>query len=117
MHNSSTTKTMKQITNNIMMIEPVLFNYNTETALDNHYQKNNTDLTQNEIQQKALKEFNDFVSLLRSKKLMFMSLKTLKVLKHQILFFQIIGFHFTIQEKYFYFQCLQKIDGLKEDMI
>ena len=68
MHNSSTTKTMNQITNNIMMIEPVLFNYNTETALDNHYQKNNTDLTQNEIQQKALKEFNDFVSLLRSKK-------------------------------------------------
>ena len=55
---------MNQITNNIMMIEPVLFNYNTETAQDNHYQKNNTDLTQNEeIQQKALKEFKDFVSL------------------------------------------------------
>ena len=68
MHNSSTTKTMNQITNNIMMIEPVLFNYNTETAQDNHYQNNNTDLTQNEIQQKALNEFNDFVSLLRSKK-------------------------------------------------
>ena len=68
MYNSSTTKTMNQITNNIMMIEPVLFNYNSETALDNHYQKNSTDLTQNEIQLKALKEFNDFVSLLRSKK-------------------------------------------------
>ena len=40
MYNSSTTKTMKQITNNIMMIEPVLFNYNSETALDNHYQNN-----------------------------------------------------------------------------
>ena len=68
MYNSSTTKTMKQITNNIMMIEPVLFNYNTETAQDNHYQNNSTDLTQDEIQQKALNEFNDFVSLLRIKK-------------------------------------------------
>ena len=55
MHNSSTTKTMKQIKANIMMIEPVLFNYNTETAQDNHYQNNNTDLTQNEMIAKSIK--------------------------------------------------------------
>ena len=58
---------MKQITNNIMMIEPVSFNYNTETAINNYYQINNTVLSKEEIQQKALKEFKEFVSLLRSK--------------------------------------------------
>ena len=58
---------MKQITNNIMMIEPVSFNYNTETAINNYYQINNIALSKEEIQQKALKEFKEFVSLLRSK--------------------------------------------------
>ena len=58
---------MNQITNNIMMIEPVSFNYNTETAINNYYQINNTALSKEEIQQKALKEFKEFVSLLRSK--------------------------------------------------
>ena len=58
---------MKQITNNIMMIEPVSFNFNTETAINNYYQINNTALSKEEIQQKALKEFKEFVSLLRSK--------------------------------------------------
>ena len=57
---------MKQITNNIMMIEPVSFNYNTETAINNYYQINNTAISKEEIQQKALKEFKGFVSLLRS---------------------------------------------------
>ena len=58
---------MKQITNNIMMIEPVSFNYNTEAAINNYYQINNTALSKAEIQKKALKEFKEFVSLLRSK--------------------------------------------------
>ena len=53
---------MKQITNNIMMIEPVSFNYNTETAINNYYQINNTALSKDEIQQKALKEFKEFVN-------------------------------------------------------
>ena len=50
-----------------MMIEPVSFNYKTETAINNYYQINNTALSKEEIQQKALKEFKEFVSLLRSK--------------------------------------------------
>mgnify|MGYP001268199618 FL=1 len=44
---------MSQITNSIMMIEPVLFNYNSETAVNNYYQKNNQKITQQEIQDKA----------------------------------------------------------------
>ena len=34
---------------------------------NNYYQINNTALSKEEIQQKALKEFKEFVSLLRSK--------------------------------------------------
>ena len=58
---------MKQITNNIMMIEPVLFNYNSETAVNNHYQISLLGISNNEIQKKALLEFKNFVKLLKSK--------------------------------------------------
>ena len=58
---------MKQITKNILMIEPVSFNYNTETALNNYFQKNDTNFSKSQIQKKALEEFNNFVKLLRSK--------------------------------------------------
>ena len=58
---------MKQITKNILMIEPVSFNYNTETALNNYFQKNDVNFSKSQIQKKALEEFNNFVKLLRSK--------------------------------------------------
>ena len=64
---TSTNKIMKQTTNNIMMIEPVLFNYNSETAVNNYYQSNNLTLSNEKVQQKAHDEFSEFVSLLRSK--------------------------------------------------
>ena len=58
---------MKQITKNILMIEPVSFNYNAETALNNYFQKIDANFSKSQIQKKALKEFNNFVKLLRSK--------------------------------------------------
>ena len=58
---------MKQITKNILMIEPVSFNYNAETALNNYFQKNDANFSKPLIQKKALEEFNNFVKLLRSK--------------------------------------------------
>ena len=58
---------MKQITKNILMIEPVSFNYNDETALNNYFQKNDANFSKSQIQKKALEEFNNFVKLLRSK--------------------------------------------------
>lgn len=58
---------MKQITKNILMIEPVSFNYNAETALNNYFQKSVTNFSKSQIQKKALEEFNNFVKLLRSK--------------------------------------------------
>ena len=58
---------MKQITKNILMIEPVSFNYNAETALNNYFHKSVTNFSKSQVQKKALKEFNNFVKLLRSK--------------------------------------------------
>lgn len=52
-----------QTTSHILMIRPVLFGYNAETAVNNAFQVQNTD---RDTQQKALKEFDDFVALLRS---------------------------------------------------
>ena len=57
---------MKQITNNIMMIKPVSFRYNEQTAVNNYYQKVLDNLTSNQIQEKALAEFNEFVTKLKN---------------------------------------------------
>ena len=69
MYNFAITKKMNQITRNIMMIEPVSFNFNAETALNNYYQKTDSSLSESQVQIKALAEFNNFVSLLRSKQI------------------------------------------------
>lgn len=45
------------------MIKPVSFGYNAETAVNNAFQVKNAD---ENVQQKALQEFNDFVSVLQS---------------------------------------------------
>ena len=56
---------MKQITNTILMIRPVSFRMNEQTAVNNYYQKELKALTSQEIQSKALKEFDVFVIKLR----------------------------------------------------
>lgn len=56
----------KQYTSTILMVEPVAFYYNPETAVNNYFQEETT-ASQEEIQQKALEEFNGMVSALRSK--------------------------------------------------
>jgi hypothetical protein len=50
-------------TNHLLMIRPVNFGYNPETAVNNAFQLQTTDAN---TQDKAVKEFDDFVSLLRS---------------------------------------------------
>ena len=57
---------MKQITNTIMMIKPVGFRYNEQTAVNNYYQQVLDDLTDEQTQEKALSEFNAFVDKLRN---------------------------------------------------
>jgi hypothetical protein len=50
-----------QTTSQLLMIQPVNFGFNAETAVNNTFQKN----IAGNIQEKALMEFNDFVDLLR----------------------------------------------------
>ena len=46
------------------MIRPVAFRMNEQTAVNNYYQHQLKDLSAEEIQLKALKEFDDFVAKL-----------------------------------------------------
>lgn len=56
----------KQITNHILMIEPVAFGFNEQTAMNNHFQQNDN-AEELEIQNMALSEFNQMVTVLKSK--------------------------------------------------
>ncbi|MDC9722128.1 MAG: arginine deiminase-related protein [Urechidicola sp.] len=56
---------MQQITNTIVMIRPVNFRMNEQTAVNNYYQKKLDDVLPATVQAKALKEFDDFVAKLR----------------------------------------------------
>ncbi len=50
-----------QHTSHILMIQPVHFDFNTETAINNRFQKNASDEL---LQSKAKKEFDDFIQVL-----------------------------------------------------
>lgn len=56
---------MKQITNTILMIRPVSFRMNEQTAVNNYYQKILDSLTPETIQFKALQEFDNLVDKLK----------------------------------------------------
>lgn len=55
-----------QITNNILMIRPVNFRMNEQTAVNNYFQED-IDVQNTTINSKAQQEFDDFVDVLRSK--------------------------------------------------
>lgn len=55
-----------QTTNTILMIEPVLFGFNAETAVNNYFQSKKVDETA-DLQKLALDEFRKMVELLRAK--------------------------------------------------
>ena len=54
----------KNITNKILMVRPVSFTFNEETAVNNHYQKKDNKPIQ-EIQNNALTEFDNMVEKLK----------------------------------------------------
>lgn len=56
----------KQITNHIMMIRPVAFHMNEQTAVNNYYQKVEEGIRPEEIQNQARKQFDQFVEKLRA---------------------------------------------------
>ena len=53
-----------QTTSHILMIRPVNFGYNAETAVNNAFQRESGD---GDVQHRARREFDDFVNILRSK--------------------------------------------------
>jgi len=59
----------RQITDTILMVRPANFDFNPQTASNNAFQDETTDLKSNEIQTLALQEFDGFVATLRSAKI------------------------------------------------
>src|SRR5690554_3929019 len=57
---------MNQTTNTILMIRPVQFRMNEQTAVNNYYQQKIEGLTPENANQKAQQEFDGFVERLRS---------------------------------------------------
>ncbi len=56
----------KQITTNILMIRPVAFRMNEQTAVNNYYQQVLDNLAPDEVQAKALEEFDNYVIKLKN---------------------------------------------------
>lgn len=57
---------IQQTTPNILMVRPAHFGFNEETAASNAFQQNDGELTPAQIRRKAIKEFDNFVQLLRA---------------------------------------------------
>lgn len=57
---------MQQITNTILMVRPVAFRMNEQTAVNNYYQKVLNELTPETVQEKAAQEFDAYVEKLRA---------------------------------------------------
>lgn len=57
---------MKQITNSILMIRPIAFRMNEQTAVNNYYQKVLEGISSEQIQKNALEEFDSYVEKLRA---------------------------------------------------
>lgn len=56
---------LNQTTSHLLMVRPVRFAFNEETAGNNAFQKRSDVAGENGLQQQALKEFDDYVALLR----------------------------------------------------
>ena len=57
----------QQSTSTLLMVKPYGFDYNTETAEDNHFQTGGTALSRSEITRQALDEFEAFVKEINAK--------------------------------------------------
>ena len=60
-----------QTTDTVLMIEPIAFGFNEQTAVNNYFQVQQ----EGNVQDKALKEFNDFVEKLRAKDINVITIK------------------------------------------
>jgi len=62
-------KIKKQITSSLIMVRPRHFNFNLETAKNNHFQKEEKILSDEKILRKAIKEFDNLVDKLLKNKI------------------------------------------------
>ena len=62
-------KIKKQITSSLIMVRPRHFNFNLETAENNHFQKEEKILSEEKILKKAIKEFDNLVDKLLKNKI------------------------------------------------
>lgn len=60
-----TNQKAQQTTSHILMVRPANFGFNEQTAQSNAFQQNDSSLSALEIKRKAIREFDDFVYLLR----------------------------------------------------
>ena len=97
-----------QTTNTVLMIRPVHFMYNAETAVNNKFQ---VAINDEAAHAKALDEFDAFVEKLRSN-----GIDVTVINEHirRILFFLTIEFLFMRTEQLFYTRCMQLAGGQKE---
>ena len=56
---------LNQTTSHLLMVRPARFAFNEETAGNNAFQQRSDEAGENGLQQQALKEFDDYVALLR----------------------------------------------------
>ena len=61
-----------QTANTVLMVEPIAFGYNSQTAQNNYFQ---VEQKEADIQEKALQEFNNFVEKLREKGIQVITIK------------------------------------------
>src|SRR3954462_6066170 len=59
----------KQCTSHLLMIRPANFQFNVETAVSNAFQKSLEGVTEQEVREKAIGEFDAFVEKLRLNKI------------------------------------------------
>lgn len=69
----------QQITDTILMVRPINFRMNEQTAVNNYYQKILKDITPTTVQAKALQEFDAFVEKLRKAGIHVMVIQDTKV--------------------------------------
>ena len=69
----------KQYTQTILMVEPVAFHYNAQTAVNNYFQQK-PENSADEIQALALQEFRQMVSTLREKGVNVITIKDLSLI-------------------------------------
>ena len=100
-----------QTTSHILMIRPVNFAFNAETATNNAFQVKNDETN---VQGNALKEFDEFVALLRKNGVDVTVVEDTPNQTHLTQSFQITGSPFMAMEQSCYIQCMLQTVGLNE---